>query len=52
MTKAVLVGTLHSDDKLTFSIFDLLQKHISYECGIACLANEVTLVPSVAVSWF
>ena len=50
LTKALLVGTLHSDENLTSSIFGLLQKHLSYESGIATLAEEVILVPTVAVS--
>ena len=52
LTKALLVGTLHSDENLTSSIFGLLQKHLSYESGIATLAEEVILVPTVAVSYF
>ena len=52
LTKALLVGTLHSDENLTSSIFGLLQKHVSYESGIATLSEEVILVPTIAVSQF
>ena len=46
MTKAVLIGTLHGDDVLTASIYKLLTKQMTYQNGIACISNSVTLVPT------
>ena len=49
VTKALLVGTLHSDEVLTSSIFMLLHQHLTYESGIDRLAGQVKLVPTVSV---
>ena len=46
MTKAVLIGTLHGDDVLTASIYKLLTEQMTYQNGIACISNSVTLVPT------